>query len=30
MDDMRIGIECLLSEDRNDALAKAQKLDEFN
>lgn len=30
LDDMSLGIECLLAEDRNDALARAQKLDALN
>jgi single-stranded-DNA-specific exonuclease len=30
LDDMALGIECLLAEDRGDALARAQKLDTLN
>ena len=30
LDDMSLGIECLLAETRDDALARAQKLDELN
>ena len=30
LDDMSLGIECLLAEDRNQALALAQKLDALN
>jgi single-stranded-DNA-specific exonuclease len=30
LDDMSLGIECLLAQDRNEALAAAQKLDALN